>query len=102
MLSGLHYNKAHTILTLRYKYITIKLTINFKFMSKFLSLNSQDFIKSGFMFVASAVMTALVQMLQNQATIDPKQVFNIALIATLTYLLKQFTTDENGRIGGIL
>lgn len=70
--------------------------------SPILNLTTQDFIKSGFMFVASAVMTTIIQMLQSQATIDLKSVLNVAVIASLTYLLKQFTTDESGKIGGLI
>ena len=74
---------------------------NNKIMSKLFSLEKNDFIKGGVMFIGSAVVAALIEMLQN-GTFDIKTVGNIALVSFLTYILKQISTDENGKIGGVL
>jgi hypothetical protein len=68
-------------------------------MSKLFSLNKEDFFKGGLMFVGSSVITAVITAI-NAGSIDFKEVGRIAFVATLTYLLKNLSTDENGKVFG--
>jgi len=68
-------------------------------MSSLFSLDKNDFIKGGLIFVGSSVITAVITAI-NAGSIDFKEVGRIAFIATLTYLLKNLSTDENGQILG--
>lgn len=69
-------------------------------MSKIFEISLSDFVKGSFIFVASAVLTTCIAMLQGQQTIDLKQVCLTAAIAFMSYLLKQLGTDENGKFIG--
>jgi hypothetical protein len=71
-------------------------------MRKLFNLNARDFIKGGVMFVGSAVLAALIQALQNGLNVDWAVIINVALVSTLTYLLKNLSTDDEGKIGGKL
>jgi len=70
-------------------------------MSKLFSLNIQDVVKGGFIFVVSAVLTSVLGMIQGGA-IDWNTVIKIAVISTLTYILKQLGTDDSGKLGGVI
>lgn len=70
-------------------------------MSKLFSLNFQDAVKSGFVFVMSAVITTILEKM-NGGIMDWNEIGKVALVATLTYILKQLGTDENGKLGGVV
>jgi hypothetical protein len=63
-------------------------------MSDLFSLVKSDYVKGGIMFVGSAILTTIIQMLQAGGfSIDWKSVLSVAVISALTYLLKQFSTE---------
>lgn len=63
-------------------------------------LGWQDLVKGLIIAVLSAVLTILINQLQN-GSIDWNNVLNVVVIATMSYLLKQLSTDENGKTLGI-
>lgn len=69
-------------------------------MSKFLTLNVRDVIKGLAVSIISAVLTVILDLLQKGSVIDWKSVGVIALIAGISYLLKNVFSDENGKIAG--
>lgn len=71
-------------------------------MSEFLSINTRDFIHGLVVAVGTAVLTTVYQSLQNGFNIDWKLVIQSALLGGLGYLMKKFSEDENGKVGGKL
>lgn len=69
-------------------------------MSKIFSLDIRDGIKGLAVAVLSAVLTLILSLLQNGGVIDWKQVGVVALTAGLSYILKNFLSDEEGKIAG--
>lgn len=69
-------------------------------MSELWKLGKQDWIKSLVITVLTAVLTLVLQMLQNGVNIDWKTVGITALTAALAYILKQLGTDNEGKILG--
>jgi hypothetical protein len=65
-------------------------------MSKLWTLISMDYAKGLIVAVITAVLTILLQMLQNQQTIDFKQIGLIGLTAGIAYILKNLATDSQG------
>lgn len=63
-------------------------------------LGWQDLIKGLIIAVLSAVLTMLINQLQN-GSIDWNNVLNVVAIATMSYLLKQLGTDTSGNTLGI-
>lgn len=69
-------------------------------MSKLFSLNVQDAIKGGFIFVVSGLLTSITGMMQGAGAIDWDAILKVAVISTCTYIIKQLGTDESGKLGG--
>ncbi len=68
--------------------------------TKLFNLGWEDLIKGAIVAVLSSVLTVVITQLQN-GSIDWNQVGTIALVATLSYILKQLGTDEEGKVLGI-
>lgn len=68
--------------------------------SKLFNLSWNDLIKGLIISVLTSVITIAIEQLKN-GNIDWNQVGTVTLIATLSYLLKQLGTDENGKTFGI-
>lgn len=69
--------------------------------SKLFWLNARDFLKGLFLAVITAVITFLISELQSGASIDVtlfKRIGITALIAFLSYLVKNFLTNSKGEI----
>ena len=67
--------------------------------SKLLSLNLKDFTKGLFLVVLTAVITFIYQTLDaGSLTFDWVMIGKTALIAGLSYILKQLTTNSSGEI----
>lgn len=69
-------------------------------MSELFNLNIKDAIRGVVVAVLSAVITLVLEVLKNGASIDWKQVGIVALIAGLGYIAKNFLSDEKGKLGG--
>lgn len=68
-------------------------------MSKFFSLNSNDFIKGLVVAVLSAVITLLYSTIQSGTlTIDWKQIGIVALTSALAYITKNLVTNSDGTL----
>jgi hypothetical protein len=68
-------------------------------MSKFFSLNSNDFIKGLVVAVLSAVITLLYSTIQTGTlTIDWKQIGIVALTSALAYITKNLVTNSDGTL----
>ena len=55
--------------------------------------------------VVSAVFVAVLAYMGNATTltaIDPKQILSIAVIAAIASLAKAISSDETGKLGGVL
>lgn len=65
-------------------------------------LNAKDFAKGAFMFVLSAVITYIIQAFGNGSltNIDWSIVGNVAVTAFLSYILKNYFSDQNGKVFG--
>ena len=69
-------------------------------VSKFLSLNSKDFIKGIIMTALAAIVSALIAVLNNTGFDGihwQKDVLIPTVIALLTYLSKNFLTNSNDK-----
>lgn len=74
--------------------------------SDFLSLNLRDGLKGLAVVVISAVITAVLTIIENKGLYGLKesvgQIATVAITSGLAYILKNFLSDENDRIGGII
>lgn len=68
-------------------------------LSPLFTLGKNDFVKGLVVAVITGVLTLLVQMLSS-GNVDLKQLGVAALIAGCSYLLKNFSTDSNGKLLG--
>jgi len=68
--------------------------------TKLFELGWEDLIKGAIVAVLSSVLTVVITQLQN-GMVDWNQVGTIALVATLSYILKQLGTDEEGKVLGM-
>ena len=66
--------------------------------SDLFKLNWRDVINGLVMFVGSAVLTAILTAIQDGGDINWNAVGNVALIATIIYLLKNIFTDNSGKL----
>lgn len=75
-------------------------------MSKFLSLNQQDFIKGLIVFVLAASFTWLAQTFDapgfDFATFRWDELFRIASVAAMSYIGKNLLSDSNGKVLGMV
>lgn len=71
-------------------------------MSVLFKLDFKDLAKGLVVAMLSAVLTGLYQALNAQAVIDLKQLLIIGATAGLGYIIKNFFTDENNKLGGVL
>ena len=70
-------------------------------MSNIFGLNWKDVLSS----VVSGVVISVLAFIGNTTNIfslDWKQVVSVVVLAVITSLLKSFTTDSQGRLGGVL
>jgi hypothetical protein len=64
-------------------------------------LSQNDFIKGLFMFVFAAILDYVKQYLTAGSDIlNVGEVWNVALLAAVTYLSKNLATDEKGKLFG--
>lgn len=67
--------------------------------SKLFSINTKDFLKGLFLVVLTAVITFIYQTVEaGSLTFDWTMIGKTALIAGLSYILKQLTTNSEGAI----
>ena len=69
-------------------------------MSQLWKLTKSDYLKGLVVVIIAAVLTVILQTLQNSQQIDWNQVLTTGLIAGLGYILKNLATDESGKLGG--
>ena len=70
-------------------------------MHTLFSLQTKDFLKGLLIAVLSSVFAILLQMLNNGFDgINLKQLALVAITSGLSYLLKNYLTDSNGKILG--
>jgi len=69
-------------------------------MSQLWKLTKNDYLKGLVVAIIAAVLTVILQTLQNSQQIDWNQVLTTGLIAGLGYILKNLATDESGKLGG--
>jgi hypothetical protein len=72
-------------------------------MSKFWTLSTRDWLNGLIMAVGSAVLTAVIQLLQTGTSFGTNELKSIALVAIvtgLTYISKKLATDEKGNLLG--
>lgn len=72
--------------------------------SKLLKLNLNDFTKGFIIFTGSALLNSLYQFISKCGIecVDWNIVANVGLSAAIAYLLKNYFTDQAGRLGGKL
>ena len=72
-------------------------------MSSFWTLSTRDWLNGLVMTVGSAVLTAVIQLLQTGTSFGVNELKSIALVAVitgLTYLSKKLATNEKGQLLG--
>ena len=72
-------------------------------MSQFLSLEAKDYIKGLIVAMLSAAVQILYTVMSQGGslfTIDWKNLLNVSIVAGLSYLIKNFFTDHEGKFGG--
>jgi hypothetical protein len=68
-------------------------------MSKFLNLNSTDFIKGLIMAVLSSVITVVYQTVEaGSLTFDWKAIGTMAITSALAYIMKNLFTNSTGKL----
>ena len=70
-------------------------------MSRFLSLAKNDFVKGLVIAVLGTVLFAVKEAIENGgfSAIEWGNVLTLAVLAGLTYLIKNFFTNSNGELG---
>lgn len=75
-------------------------------MSELFKLNSKDFLRGLVVAVMTAVVSLLLKILENKGLsfdiVDLQTIVTTALVAGLSYLLKNLMTDDSGKLGGQL
>lgn len=69
-------------------------------MSNIFSLNIRDVAKGVITAVLAGVLTFIYAALQSGTAIDWQQVLTIAVTAGLSYIIKNFLSDSNGKVLG--
>ena len=66
------------------------------------SLNTQDFLKGLLVAVFSAVLGLAYQVISQSGFtgLDYKQILQVAILAALSYLIKNYFTDSEGKFLG--
>lgn len=68
-------------------------------MSKLFNLNANDFAKGLLVAILSPVVTILLQSLDaGSLTFDWKMIAKVGIAAGLSYILKNFITNNNGEV----
>lgn len=74
--------------------------------SNMFTLNTRDYVNGLVVAVLTVVLTALQQSLSvcglDIQCFDFMGIANMALSATLAYLVKNFVTNKDGKVGGVL
>ena len=68
--------------------------------SKLLNLDLRDLGIGLLMTVGAGVLTALLEVFKSGSAIDWGQILTVALIAGITYILKQLGTNEDNKFAG--
>ncbi len=68
--------------------------------SQLWSLEVRDFVQGLIVAVLTGVLTIFVQMVNSGGSIDLKQIGIVALTSGAAYLLKKFSSDQNGKVLG--
>jgi len=71
-----------------------------KYISKLFSLNGADVVKGIVMAFLGGAVTALYQALNTGMTVDLQSVATVGLITALSYIIKNFFSDSEGRVLG--
>ena len=71
-------------------------------MSNILNLNWKDFVKGALLAVAAAVLVVVQGALTSNAPIDWNMVLKVAEGAFVSYIVKNYFTDESGKLMGKL
>lgn len=69
-------------------------------MSGIFKLGWRDLVKGAIVSVVTSVLSMVLGALNKGETLDGKKIVIVALSTFIAYLLKQFVTDENGKLGG--
>lgn len=69
-------------------------------MSELWKLAKSDYVKGFVVAVLTAVLSVIYQALTDDQVIEVGLVVNTALTAGIAYLLKNLSTDSQGKIGG--
>ena len=69
-------------------------------MAKMFSLNWRDVVVGLLLAVAGSVLVTIQGALQSGAVIDWALVLKVAEATFVSYLVKNFFSDESGKIGG--
>lgn len=71
-------------------------------MSNLFKLNWRDFAKGAVLAVAAAVLVVVQGALANNAPVDWNMVLKVAEGAFVSYLMKNYFSDESGKLLGKL
>lgn len=82
-----------------------RLVITKNMLSQLFRLNLTDLLKGLVVAVLAAVLAAIQKMLSdnglNFSAQDGQFILNVALSSGVAYLVKNFVTDENNKLGGM-
>jgi uncharacterized membrane protein HdeD (DUF308 family) len=69
-------------------------------MSRLWTLSTGDFLKGGIVAVISGILTFFVDLINTGALTDlnVNMIGGVAIACGISYILKNFSTDENGKI----
>jgi uncharacterized membrane protein HdeD (DUF308 family) len=69
-------------------------------MSRLWTLSTGDFLKGGIVAVISGILTFFVDLINTGALTDlnVNMIGGVAIASGISYILKNFSTDENGKI----
>lgn len=72
-------------------------------MNKLFSVGVKDFVKGLVVAVLSGVLTYVYGAIQGGTfAVDWNQVGVVAVTAGLSYIIKNYISDENGKVGGLI
>lgn len=73
-----------------------------KYISNLFSLNGADVVKGIIMAFLGGAVTALYQALSTNMAVSLESVATVGLITALSYIIKNFFSDSEGRVLGKL